>query len=64
MINIPETSLCVVSRDRPMSWDKETGVSCHTVLISLIIKLLVKQILNFNKLLMMLRSLPASSYIP
>jgi hypothetical protein len=62
-MNIPETSLHVVLRDRPVSWDKETGVSCHSVLILLIIKLLVKQNLNFNKLLM-LRLLPTSLYIP
>jgi hypothetical protein len=62
-MNVPEMSLCVVSSDRPVSWGEETGVACHTVLISLIIKLLVKQNLNFNKLLM-LRLLPASSYIP
>jgi hypothetical protein len=77
-MNVPEMSLCVVLRDHPMSWDEETGVSCHTVLILLIIKLSVKENLNFNKLLMlrllpanlnfnkllMLRLLPASSYIP
>jgi hypothetical protein len=62
-MNVPETSLHVVSRDHPVSWGEETGVSCHTVLISLIIKLSIKQNLNFNKLLM-LRLLPASSYIP
>jgi hypothetical protein len=62
-MNVPETSLHVVLRDRPVSWDKETRVSCHSVLILLIIKLLVKQNLNFNKLLM-LRLLPTSLYIP
>jgi hypothetical protein len=49
-----------------MSWDEETGVAdhketCHTVLILLIIKSLVKKNLNFNKL-RMLRLLLASSY--
>jgi hypothetical protein len=62
-MNVPKTSLCVVSRDRPVSWGEETRLSCQTVLILLIIKLSVKQNLNFNKLLM-LRLLPASSYIP
>jgi hypothetical protein len=49
-MNVPETSLCVVSRDRLMSWDEETGVACHTALISLIMKSSDKQNLNFNKL--------------
>jgi hypothetical protein len=49
-MNVPKMSLRVVLRDRPVSWDEETGVSCHTTLISLIIKSLVKQNLNFNKL--------------
>jgi hypothetical protein len=62
-MNVLETSLRVVSRDRPVSWGEEIGVSCHIVLISLIIKLLVKQNLNFNKVLMLIL-LPASSYIP
>jgi hypothetical protein len=61
-MNVPEMSLRVVSRDCPVAWDKETGVSCYTVLILLIIKSSVKQNLNFNKLLM-LRLLPASLYI-
>jgi hypothetical protein len=42
-MNVLETSLRVVSRDRPVSWDEKTSVSCHTVLISLIIKSSVKQ---------------------
>jgi hypothetical protein len=46
-MNIPETSLYVVSRDRPVSWDGETGVAdhketSHIAMILLIIKLLVK----------------------
>jgi hypothetical protein len=65
-MNVPEMSLCLVLRDRPVSWDEETGVAdhketCHTVLILLIIKSLVKIFLNFNKL-RMLRLLLASSY--
>jgi hypothetical protein len=65
-MNVPETSLPVVSRDRPVSWDEETGAvdhkeTCHTALISLVNKSSVKLNLNFNKL-RMLKLLPASSY--
>jgi hypothetical protein len=46
-MNVPETSLRVVSRDHPVPWDEETGAAdhketCHTALISLIIKSSVK----------------------
>jgi hypothetical protein len=46
-MNVPETSLRVVSRDLPVLWDEETGVvdhkeTCHTALILLIIKSSVK----------------------
>jgi hypothetical protein len=42
-MNVSEMSLRVVSRDRPVSWDEETWAAdhketCHTALISLIIK--------------------------
>jgi hypothetical protein len=46
-MTVLEMSLCVVSRDRPVSWDEETGVedhkeTCHIALISLIIKSSIK----------------------
>jgi hypothetical protein len=46
-MNVPEMSLHVVSRDCPVLWDEETGAAdhketCHTALISLILKLSVK----------------------
>jgi hypothetical protein len=46
-MNVPETSLRVVSRDRPVSWDKEIGVpdhkeTYHIASILLIIKSSVK----------------------
>jgi hypothetical protein len=42
-MNVPEMSFRVVSRDRSVSWDEETGAAdpketCHTALISLILK--------------------------